>query len=241
MNTMKMILPIRIAAAALLLAGPAVMASETRRDQILTVSAQGLERIPATVAVIRLAVEERGANPEEARAAMARRTGPLLEFLRGQPVNQLETSTVRIQPIHDYSRNRAEIVGYQAVTAVTFRAAAELAGALIDQSLAEGANQLQDLRFTAGEESREEARRSALRQAARLARERAAAVMEELGLEEGRVVRVQIGADAEGPVYPMRQLEMMRATADASPSTEVEAGDEEVTARVSLDISYRSR
>lgn len=215
---------------------------ETIRRQILNVSGSGRERVRATLADVRLAVEKRGATPEEAQRRMVERANPLIDYLRGQNLQQLETVSLHVQPIHDYSRGTQEIVGYQAMTVVRFRAEADEVSVIIDQAMQRGANQLQGLSFTAPEEVIEAARQKALRQAARLAQRRARAVLDELGLEEGRIVAIDLSPVDDQPVWPMRgaRFEAARATADHAPP-EVEAGEQEILAQVSLQISYLSR
>src|SRR5690625_3466442 len=117
--------------------------------QVLTVSATGIEEIEATVAEVRLAIEERGMSDEEARNRMAKQTNRLLDYLRAENVDRLETTSLRLHPIYDYTKGDREIVGYQARSVIQFRSEVERVSEIIDESVARGANQVQDLLFTA--------------------------------------------------------------------------------------------
>lgn len=209
-----------------------------RERQVLTVSATGTERIDATVADVRLAIEERGLTDEEARERMARRSNRLLDYLREQGVDRLKTSSLRLHPIYDYTKGTREIVGFQAMSVIEFRSDAADVAHVIDEAIARGANQVQNLVFTAPEETIEEARQRALRAATRLALDRADVVLEELGLERQRIVRIRVDAtDTDPPFIPFHRMESRAMAADRSP-TDVEAGQPEVQASVTLEIGY---
>jgi uncharacterized protein len=209
------------------------------RRAVLTVSAMGTERVGATVADVRLAIEERGLTDEEARTRMARRSNQLLEYLRGADVTRLETTSLRLHPIYDYTKGDREVVGFQAMSVVRFRADAARVGHIIDESIARGANQVQDLVFTAPETEIEAARQRALRAATRIALQRADAVLDELGLERRAIVRVQVEAvEPDPPVFPQRRAEARAlATADRPP-LDVGGGDPAVNASVTIEIAY---
>lgn len=210
---------------------------EPPERQILTVSATGSERIEATVADIRLAIEERGQTDEEARERMAQRSNSLLSFLREQGVDRLKTTSLRLHPIYDYTKGDREVVGFQAMSVIEFRSDTADAAHLIDEAIARGANQVQDLLFTAPEDVIEEARRRALRSATRLALARADAVLDELDLERRRIVRIHIGdEDSQAPISP-RRMERAMTSADRT-TTDLEAGEPEIKATVTLEVGY---
>lgn len=224
-------------AGALALLGP-VRADTLPERRILTVSATGTERIEATVADVRLAIEERGLTDEEARERMAERSNRILGFLREQAVDRLRTTALRLHPIYDYTQGDREIVGYQAMSVIEFRGNASEVGLIIDEAIARGANQVQDLTFTAPEETIEQARRVALRTATNLALQRADAVLETLGLRRERIIRIQIEpANRNGPVYPVRAMQA-RAYGAESASTDLEADEPEIQATVTLEVGY---
>lgn len=206
--------------------------------QILTLSATGTERIEATVADVRLAIEERGRTDEEARERMAQSSNRLLEFLRGQRVEQLRTTSLRLHPIYDYTKGDREVVGFQAMSVIEFRTDVSDVAPIIDEALARGANQVQDLVFTAPDEILEEARQRALRVATRLALQRADAVLSELGLERRRIVRIHVDAPPPNGSFPIGPRMEMRALAADRTETDIEAGESEISASVTLVIGY---
>lgn len=237
MNTTSLIAVLFLATSLALPSLPGAEPSPPER-QILTVSATGTERIEATVADVRLAIEERGATDQEAREKMARRSNQLLAFLREQRVDRLKTTSLRLHPIYDYTKGAREVVGFQAMSVIEFRSDAADVAHVLDEAIARGANQVQDLTFTAPEETIEEARQQALRSATRLALQRADTVLEELGQERRRIVRIHIGALDSGPPFPPAPRMEMRALAADSTGTDVEAGQPEITASVTLEIGY---
>lgn len=206
--------------------------------QILTVSATGTEHIEATVAEVRLAVEERGLTDEEARDRMARRSNRLLEYLREEKVERLETASLRLHPIYDYTKGDREVVGFQAMSVISFRTDVEGVAQIIDESIARGANQVQELVFTAPETEIEAARQEALRTATRLALDRADSVLNQLGLERRQIVRVHVAAvDPEGPI-PLHRAEAQAFSKADRAALDVEAGEPSVSASVTLEVAY---
>jgi uncharacterized protein len=203
---------------------------------IITISALGTDRVTASKADVRLAIEERGATDGEARERMARRSNTVLDFLRGENVERLETLALRLHPIYDYTRGDREVTAFQAMTVIRFRSDARSVGFIVDEAIARGANQVQELRFTAPEAEIEQARQRALQQATRIALERGEAILRELGLTRKEIVRIHASpGDEQSPSFPMPRMEMRAA--DRSP-TDLEAGEPEIHATVTLEISY---
>lgn len=207
--------------------------------QVLTVSATGTERIEATVAEVRLAIEERGMSDEEARNRMAKQTNRLLAYLREENVERLETTSLRLHPIYDYTKGDREIVGFQARSVIQFRTGVDQISQIVDESISRGANQVQDLIFTAPESEIEAARQRALRTATRLALERADAVLAELGLERGRIIRINLAPLEPDPPIPLPRMEAQAFSAkEERAPTDVEAGQPTISASVTLEVSY---
>ncbi len=211
---------------------------QPRERQVLTVSATGTERIQATVAEVRLAIQETALTDEEARERMARRSNRLLEYLRAEGVERLETTSLRLHPNYDYTKGDREIINYQAMSVIRFRSDVARVGSIIDEAIARGANQVQDLLFTAPEVEIEAARQQALRAATQLALQRADAVLEELGLERQRIIRIHVAADEPNSPFPMPRKEAHAMTAADRAPTDVEAGEPSVSASVTLEIAY---
>ena len=231
---------IALAGIALPLAGQddATIPAERFDRPLLTVSATGTERITATKADVRLAIEERGATDVEARERMGRRSSALMEFLRGENVERLETLALRLHPIYDYTQGNREVVGHQAMMVISFRADATGVGFIVDEAISRGANQVQELVFTAPESEIEDARLRALRTATGLAMKRADAVLEELGLTREKIHRIHLTTTEEPPpVVPFRAMEARTASADRR-GTDLEGGEPEIEATVTLEIVY---
>lgn len=110
----------------------------------------------------------------------------------------------------------------------------EAVGRIVDTAIGAGANRATGLSFEASDT--EEARLEALRRAVETARTEAEAMAGALGVELGPPLRVNGGADTPGPVVRFR-AEGMQAMQSPSPDTPVEAGQQTVSA--SVTISFR--
>jgi uncharacterized protein len=208
--------------------------------QVLTVTATGSQRITATKADVRLAVEERGVTDEEARLRMADRAQTLLDFLRRQEVERLETATLRLHPIYDYTRGDRDVVGFQAMTVIRFRTNTADLDFVVGEAIARGANQVQDILFTAPDEEIEQARQEALRIATRLALQRAQTVLTELERAPRKIIRIRLSSqDDHPPVFPAaRRSDARTPTQDRAATPDSESGEPTVSATVTLEISY---
>ena len=107
----------------------------------------------------------------------------------------------------------------------------DAAGDVLDRAVEAGANRIASLQFQASDTR--EAEMEALKEAVASAREQAQAIASAMGVRLGMALEVQGGANAPSPFTPGGM--MFRAAAEAS--TPLEAGDQLVTASVS--IKYR--
>ena len=213
--------------------------------RILTVSAQASVEIPTTHARITVMIEAREDTPQAAQAAIARRSNPVLEYLKKEGVEKLQTSGLSLNPIFERNPKRpdtwsdqSKIVGYHAQWTTSFEVTVERAGALADGVVAEGADRIAGFLLKATDEAVESARTEALRLAALQARDRGIAVLDALNYEMREIVRVHV--QDHGPIQPMRAMrsEMMTMAADAGPPTAVEGGLQTIPGSVSLEIAY---
>jgi uncharacterized protein YggE len=222
------------------------VASEDQDDRrILTVSAQSSVEIPTTHARITIMIEAREKTPKEAQSSIARRSNPVLDFLKAEEVEKLQTSGLSLTPIFERHPKRpdtwssqSEIVGYSAQWTTSFEVTVERAGEIADEVVEKGADRISSFQLKATDEAVEAARNKALSQAAQQARDRGIAVLESLGYALKEVTRIQV--QDHGPVYPMRAMraEAMSMAADAAPPTAIEGGMQQIPGSVSLEITY---
>ncbi|MEZ5274941.1 MAG: SIMPL domain-containing protein [Opitutaceae bacterium] len=247
-NTQRSPFPISLAAACLAVSAltPSLSAETDPDDRrILTVSAQSSVEIPTTHVRITVMIEAREDTPQAAQAAIARRSNPVLEFLKDEAVEKLQTSGLSLNPIFERNPKRPDswssqtrIVGYNAQWTTSFEVSVEKAGAIADEVVKKGADRIAGFELKAKDEAVEEARTEALRLASMQARDRGIAVLDALGYEMIDVVRVHV--QDNGPIYPMRAMraEMMTMAADAAPPTAVEGGMQSIPGSVTLEIAY---
>lgn len=216
---------------------PGQEAPATGEDEgVIRVTGQAHVMVPADQIRIDVAVETEGASANEATSENARRMDAVIQTLRGMNVEGLEIETFgySLRPEYEVSReNRTTrtIVGYRAENniRITF-AELDRAGRILDGAVGAGANQIARLEFIASDTR--EARLEALEEAVRSAREQAEVMAAAMGVRLGRALEVQGGSSALAP----REQRMMAFEA-AEVATPIEAGDQMVSASVS--ITYR--
>jgi uncharacterized protein YggE len=195
----------------------------------IEVSGTAVVEVPADRAVVSFAVETRAGAAAEASAANATAMSRVLAALRGAglPGLDLETFGYSLQPQYatDPTRVRS-IAGYAAFNNVRATISdVNQVGRLIDVAIGAGANQVASISFAAA--NPEPARGTALADAVRNARAQAEVIARELGFELGPPIEIRGGADRPMP----RMMEAMRVQADATP---IEAGDQAVSANVTV-------
>ncbi|ACK71482.1 protein of unknown function DUF541 [Gloeothece citriformis PCC 7424] len=204
----------------------------------LTVTGEGIERIPATVAQVELGVEIQGQNAATVQQEVAKRTSAVVELLQSRNVQQLQTTGIRLQPNYDFSNNQRRLIGYIGVNTVSFRFPIEQVGGLLDHVVKVGATRIDNISLTATEEAITQAQRQALQQATVDAQQQADVVLRSLNLTANQIVSIQInGANLPQPKILQNEQFALRADAPA-PSTPVIGGEQTVRASVTLQISY---
>jgi uncharacterized protein len=201
----------------------------------LTVTGQGVERIPTTLTQVNLGVEIQGKTANEVQQEVAKRSTAVVDFLRSRKVEQLQTTGIQLQPSYDYSNNQRRLIGYIGTNTVSFRLKTEAVGNLIDEAVKVGATRIDSLSFTATDEAIANAQKEALRKATLDAKDQSDAVFKALNLTPKEVITVQING-ANPPVPKMLNVAQGRGMAvDSSP---VIGGDQSVEASVTLQFRY---
>lgn len=210
-------------------------------ENLLTVTGQGKERIPATLAQVSLGVEAEGNTPVSVQEKVAKQSSGLVNYLKSKSVEQLQTSNVSLNPNYRYDNGKQTLIGYMASTSVSFQVPVQKMAGILDESVKAGATRIASLSFTATDEALQQAQRSALKRATQDAQLQADAVLSTLNLTRQAIVSIQInGASAPPPVYKTFDAPQVQALAarTASPTTPIEAGDQEINASVTLQIRY---
>jgi uncharacterized protein len=211
--------------------------------RLVYASAEGRVSIPATRADFRLAIDLRRDTAEEAQREVGERSRRLMAFLKDQGVADLRTTGLSLRPLYDDAQPvrqggrqpTRQVIAYAASLSVSFSVPAERAGPLADGAIANGATRIDSLSLAAEDAAIREARSEAIRRASREALAQAEAALEALGYQRGEVYRIRI----DGPQRFHAQPMMMRgAMAESDASTAIEAGEQEVSTNVSLEVEY---
>ena len=203
----------------------------------ITVSGIGRVRVRPDVADLRLGVTFTEPTVEAARAAAGRVLNDVLARLRALGVadRDLQTSLVAVNPQYDYSRegNPPRLAGYTItnLVAVVVRNIDGI-GEAIDAALGAGATSVDRIAFRVADPSTAEAEARAA--AVADARSRADVLAEAAGVSiEGVAAILEVGAAIPFPA-PFPEMAKLAAQDAGTP---VEAGENEITATVS--IAYR--
>ena len=205
--------------------------------RVLTVTGQGREHIPTTLAQATLGVEVQGRTAEAVQAEVAARSDRLVGYLRSQNVAELETVGIHLNPQYDYRDGQARIVGYVGTNTVSFQLPTAAMGEVLDGAIAAGASQIQGVQFVATDTALAAARQQALIAATADAQAQANAVLSYLNLGPQEIISIQING-ANGAIPVPLPADARLASAEAAVSTPVIGGDQTVVATVTLQIRY---
>jgi uncharacterized protein len=193
------------------------------------------KRLPNTVADVTLAIQVDGRTGDAVSNSLSQRSQTLLDFLRQQGVERLQTEQVTFEPQTEPVRGGPDrVVGFTGNASVSFRTTPEKLGTLLSGSLDHGANTVIQTEFTPAESEIVTARRDLAIEATKIALARADAIAQAAG---ERVVRIEnINVQSEEAVTPLP----FRATKEmdvSSPSIATSAGEQEISVRVSVQVA----
>ncbi len=203
----------------------------------LTVTGKGTEMVSTNIAKVDLGVEIQGKTAAEVQQEVARRTSAVVDLLQSRNVEQLKTTGIRLQPNYQYINQSRSLVGYVATNIVSFELSTEQVGVLLDEAVEVGATRIDGIRFTATSEMLAVAQQEALRKATLDAQRQADTVLKALNFTSQEIVGIEInGAKISPPQFI--QAERLSAAAATEVNTPVVGGEQQVSAFVTLQISY---
>ena len=203
----------------------------------LTVTGQGIKKIPTTITSVQLGVEVQDKTAAQVQLSCAKRTSAVVDFLRSRKVDQLQTTGIRLEPNYQYNNNERRLLGYIGTNTVSFRLTTEQVGAVLDGAVNSGATTINGLSFTATDDAIAMAQKEALRLATLDAQQQSDAVLKALNLVPKQIVNIQInGASIVPSPRPFVAAQLSRTAANVT--TPVIGGEENVQASVTLQISY---
>lgn len=213
---------------------------ERKPSRTLTASGRGMVTIPTTLSQIRLAIEVSGKTPANAQQEAARRSTQVVNYLKAQRVDKLQTAGINLNPTYTYPRDgNPQIVGYTATNSISFRVVNDRAGAILDTAVKNGATRIDGVSFVASELAISTAQLQALKQATQDAQRQADTVLQTLNLKRKEVIGIQISsASTPAPIPLAEGMMRSKATDTVAPTTPVVGGEQQVEASVTLDIGY---
>ena len=219
-----------------MLTNPAM--AQERLLRTLTVTGQGIERIPTTTTQVQLGVEVQGETAAEVQQEVARRSAAVVELLRSRNVEQLQTTNIQLNPVYSYEDNVQRLRGYTATNIVSFRLPNGQAGGILDDAVQAGATRIDYISFTASESAIATAQKQALREATEDAQQQADAVLSVLNLTRKDIVNIQINGATPPPPMPLFEQMGGGKLNLANSVTPIVGGSQEVQASVTLQITY---
>lgn len=239
-SSIKPVLSILLATSIVLLSGitPGI-AQERKPARTLTASGRGIVTIPTTISQIRLAIESSGKTPNSAQQEAARRSTRVMNYLKTQQVDKLQTTGINLNPTYTYpSGGNPQIVGYTATNSISFRVTTDRAGTILDAAVKSGATRIDGVSFVASEQAIAAAQTQALKQATQDAQRQGDTVLASLNLKRREIIGIQINSTSNPIPLPMAQNMLAQKTASDAATTPVVGGEQQVEAAVTLDIGY---
>lgn len=207
----------------------------TLSERVLTVTGQGSTLVETAIATVRLGVEVSGPAAEQVQAEVAQRSNRLVEELRAQQVERLQTTGISLFPNYDGSyRNGDRPRGMRGQNIVQFEVPIERAGEILDRAIAAGAGQIQSVTFRPTDEVLEAGRKAALERAVADARSQADVVLGTLNFQVKSIRNIQVGGGSAPAPIALEGAALARSSA----ATPVIGGEQTVNARVTLAIEY---
>jgi uncharacterized protein YggE len=194
--------------------------------------------IEATKAIVSFQVSRTGATAKEASEKNARAADSVVSFLKNQSnVKKLQTTGINLAPItrYDNQTNQPQITGYESRNDLQFETSIDTAGALLDQIIQKGANNISSVNFSAEESALEEARKKAVSEATKNAKMNAELAASAIGVTPKSVYSININQSNRMPIF-MRSQEMA-FSAKMAADTPVVGGSLSVSASVSVELS----
>jgi uncharacterized protein len=240
MFDLKPALSVLLIASLVLLVGIAPGNTQERKpNRTITASGRGIVTIPTTIAQIRLAIEVSGKTPTSAQQEAAKRATQVVNFLKTQQIEKLQTTGITLNPTYTYPPNATpKLTGYTATNSISFRVTNERAGAILDAAVKNGATRIEGVNLVASEQAISTAQLQALKQATQDAQRQADAVLEALSLKRKEVIGVRIDSASNPVPIAMSQAAFSDRANKPAPTTPVVGGEQQVEAAVTLDIGY---
>lgn len=228
-----------VAAAPLAAAPVVVHADDAATPPAIVVNGEAVVQATPDRAFVSVSVESRDKNPGTAQKQTATAMDAVRKKLQQVAVkdDQIRTTAYDLQLEFDYDKGRQIPRDYLARHMIEVRLDdVTQVGSIIDASVGAGATSIGGVRFDLKE--RDTLEREALKKAVADGRARAEAAAAGAGVTVASIVRIEeqrMFAPPPGPIPMM----MKAAAAEAAPPTQIDAGEIELRARVTLTAALR--
>ena len=235
--------PVLVAVLVCALAGPLAAQNPPQSTDPPSIVAQGeaVVKEAPDVAWVQIAVEARGAKPEDARGKAADAMTSVMNALKTHvPAQAVKTATFTVQPEMDYSSGGPRLRDYVARNQLEVRVDdLEKLTAIMDATVASGATSISGLRFDV--KRRPQAEREALTLAVQDGMARANAIAAGAGRTAGALIRMQEQrVSGQGIRFgAMGGAGGGGGRGGAAPETPVTPGEIEIRAIVVLTVAIR--
>ncbi|MBN4001202.1 SIMPL domain-containing protein, partial [Nostoc sp. LPT] len=222
----------------LAIADPLIGSTTGNTAQILEVTGQGEVSVATTLTEVQLGIKVQGKTATEVQEAAAQRSTAVVDVLRNLGAQELQTTSIQLNPVYSYENNTQTLTGFEGLTTLQFELPTNQAGAAIDKAIQAGANVIENISFTASDEALQQARLQVLSEAVKDAQAQAQAVFSTLQLTPGQIIDIDINSDDNprpSPLVSNLAADSVLATAATTP---IIGGPQTIEASVSLDIGY---
>lgn len=222
------------------------IAQEKHSARTITATGEGKVSVRPDIAIFTVGVTVEAEKVGDAQLQNTRRANAILEFLKGQGVEEKDLKTIRysINPQYRYTTDelriyprpdtRREIAAYEVRNTIEIKVRdLEKVDELLEGVVVNGANEVGSILFTVDDEDavRAEARKEAIKDA----KEKARVLAKDLGVRLGKIAAFSESGGA-GPVFA-RAFEDAALSATAAP--QIEPGEQEIRSLVTVTYEFR--
>lgn len=221
----------------LLLAMTFTLSAAQEQEREIKVSGIGKILIKADIADVKLGIEVEEKTAQEVEQALASRLPSLLESLKHEKIEKLETGMIEIHP--EYSQSSPpEIRSYRGRSMVSFSVPVNDAGKLIASAFQAGANALSQVKVRPSDAALSQARAIVIKEAGQNALLEADIVLDNLNLKRKEISSIIVmPPDSITPIF--RNAEMAMFASKTTPSIPILEGEQLVQAQIEMAIKFK--
>ncbi|WP_289284785.1 SIMPL domain-containing protein [Parablautia intestinalis] len=167
------------------------LTSQYHPNSITVNSSENVTVIPDIAEVV-YAVRTQASDAAACQQQNAESVGQVIELLKSLSIEEtsIQTSDYYMNPVYDYSNNKARVVGYESITTLTVSdLPIDGLDAVLSQSVSSGINTIQSITYQASKY--DESYQAALSAAVETARQKAQVLAGAAGCSVGSIIRIE--------------------------------------------------